>query len=106
EKLMAEMKSASQGATNIATVGQKTGIQPATAQRLAFMMYGIPGLGQENALLGVMTTLKLNGISQPIEGEQGVYVIQVDSIYVGGNMDIKAVQQQQVETMRNRVQYD
>ena len=106
EKLMEEMKSASQGASNIAAIGQKAGVPPAMAQRLSFQMYSIPGLGQENAVLGTMTALKLNGISQPIEGEQGVYVIQVDSVYTAASMDIRAIQQQQQETVRNRVQYD
>ncbi|HTB07950.1 MAG TPA: peptidylprolyl isomerase [Bacteroidia bacterium] len=106
EKLMEDMKGAAQGATNIASVAQKAGVPAQRSQRLSFQMYSIPGLGQENAVLGAMTALKLNGISQPIQGEQGVYVIQVDSVFSGGTMDVKAVQYQQMQTVRNKVQYD
>ncbi len=106
EKLMADMKSAMQGANNIAAVAQKTGVQPAKAQRLSFQAYNIPGLGKEDALLGVMAGIKPQTVSQPIQGEQGVFVLQVDSVYSNNQGDYRFTQMQQQQALRNRVQYD
>jgi peptidyl-prolyl cis-trans isomerase D len=106
EKLIADMKAAMPGATNVAALGQKLNTPAATQQRLSFGMYNIPGLGKEDELLGTMTALKPNTLSQPIEGQLGVYVIQVDSVYTNGAADFKMVQQQQQQALQNRAQYD
>ncbi len=106
EKIIADMKSAMQGVTNIAALGQKVNTPAANLQRLSFGMYGIPGIGKEDILLGTMVALKPNTLSQPLEGQQGVYVIQVDSVYTTGAQDFKIVQQQQQQVLQNRAQYD
>lgn len=106
EKLIADMKSAMAGASNVNALGQKLSTPAQTQQRLSFSMYSIPGLGKEDALLGTMAALKPNTMSQPIQGELGVYVIQVDSSYVNNSGDFKMVQQQQLQALQNRAQYD
>lgn len=106
EKLIADMKSAMQGTANVAALGIKLNTPAANQQRLSFQMYSIPGLGKEDNLIGTMVTLKPNTLSQPIEGELGVYVIQVDSVYTNGAGDYRMVQQQQQQTLQNRAQYD
>lgn len=106
EKIMDDMKSALQGANNIAAFSQKMNVQPETQQRLSFTMYSIPGLGKEDELLGTMTAIKPNTLSQPIKGTQGVYVIQVDSVYTNGAGDFRVAQQQQQQSLQNRAQYD
>jgi len=106
EKLIADMKAAMPGITNVAALGQKLNTPAATQQRLSFSMYSIPGLGKEDAVIGTMTILKPNTLSQPIQGELGVYVIQVDSSYTNGAGDYRIVQQQQLQAIQNRAQYD
>ncbi|MGP8216588.1 MAG: peptidylprolyl isomerase [Bacteroidia bacterium] len=106
EKLIADMKTAMQGVTNVTALGQKLNTPAANQQRLSFQMYSIPGLGKEDELLGTMVALKPNTLSQPIEGELGVYVIQVDTVYMSNAGDYKMVQQQQQQALQNRAQYD
>ena len=106
QKLMADMKSASQGISNVKALGQKLGIPDASAQRLVFQTYSIPGLGKEDAVLGTMSGLKPQTMSQPIQGLLGVYVIQVDSVFATDMPNFKLVQGQQEETMRNGVVQD
>ena len=106
EKLIEDMKTAMQGATNIASLSQKTNTPAATQQHLSFAMYNIPGMGKEDALLGTMAAIKPNTLSQPIQGEAGVYVIQVDSVYTVGASDYRMVQQQKQQALQSRVQYD
>jgi len=106
EKLIADMKAAMQGSNNIAALGQKTNTTPEKLQRLTFQSYNIPGLGKEDALLGVMSGLKPQTLSQPFQGAAGVYVIQVDSVSAPSQSDYRITQMQQQQTLRNRVQYD
>jgi len=106
EKIIADTKSAMQGAGNITALGQKLNNPATKLQRLSFGMYGIPGIGKEDMILGTMVALKPNTVSQPLEGQQGVYIIQVDSMYTNGAQDFKIVQQQQQQVQQNRAQYD
>ena len=52
-------------------------IQP--ANDIAFSSFSIPGLGNEQKLLGVAFGLDANTVSPAIEGDRGVYVIKVNS---------------------------
>jgi peptidyl-prolyl cis-trans isomerase D len=105
QKLIADMKTQMQGAGSMAALGQKTGVQPVKAQRLLFQTYSVPGLGKEDALLGVMSGIKPSTLSQPFAGEQGVFVIEVDSVYSQPNpAGYKMAQQQQEQGLRYRVQ--
>jgi peptidyl-prolyl cis-trans isomerase D len=106
QKLMADMKTAEQGVANVTALSQKLGVPEARAQRLVFQTYSIPGLGKEDALLGTMTGLKPQTLSQPIQGTTGVYVIQVDSVFTPDPSNYRMVQAQQQETMRNGVIQD
>lgn len=106
QKLIADMSAKMNGVTDINTFGQKMGVAPVKLQRMLFQTYSIPGLGKEDAVLGVMSGLKTNTLSKPIEGQLGVYVIQVDSVYTSGAPNYAITQMQQQETLRNRVQYD
>jgi peptidyl-prolyl cis-trans isomerase D len=106
EKLIADMQTGMQGATNIASLSQKINVPAINQQRLSFANSNIPGLGREDALIGTMTALKLNTLSQPIEGQAGVYVIQVDSVYTNGASDFRMTQQQQQQALQNKAQYD
>lgn len=44
---------------------------------VAFSAFSLPGLGNEQKLLGMAFSLENGQVSTPIEGERGVYVIQV-----------------------------
>lgn len=48
-------------------------------QDVAFSSTAIPGLGREPKLVGAASGLEVGELSQPIKGEQGVYVVVVDS---------------------------
>jgi len=54
-----------------------TSIQP--ANDVPFASFSIPGLGNEQKLLGMAFSLDPGQTSQPIEGERGVYVIMVEA---------------------------
>lgn len=50
-----------------------------TASNLRFTAYSIPGIGVEPELQAVATSLEAGKLSSPIVGNNGVYVLQVDT---------------------------
>ena len=72
EALMAKMNESSLEQVATAVGGS---VQP--ANDIAFSSFSIPGLGNEQKLLGVAFGLEPNSVSSAIEGDRGVYVIKV-----------------------------
>lgn len=107
QKLLADMKTAAQGATDIAAVAQKLGVQPQTAMHLTFDTHTIPGLGIEEPVLGVMTGVKPQTLSQPFKGESGVFIIRVDSVSAPATaLDFRYVMAQEQDEQRRRIEFD
>ncbi len=100
EKIIADMKSALSGGT-LSSVAQKMGGNTDTATGLTFASYSIPSLGKEDAVIGIMSTLNTGSLSQPIQGELGVYVIRVDKIYSAGKSDYQVTRDEEEKDMRN-----
>jgi hypothetical protein len=100
------MKSALTGGATLASVAQKTGSAIATAQGLTFQSYTIPTLGKEDAVIGTMSAMNTGALSQPIQGQLGVYVIKVDSAYYTNKSDYRITQMREQETLRNSVPAD
>jgi peptidyl-prolyl cis-trans isomerase D len=99
EKIIADMKSALSG--GLSSVAQKVGSASATAQGLTFESSDIPTLGKEDAVIGTMSALNTGTVSQPIQGELGVYVIKVDSTYYTNKTDYRLTEMREVEALRN-----
>ncbi|RZL17098.1 MAG: peptidylprolyl isomerase [Pedobacter sp.] len=75
--LIEKMNAASAGASNIAQVAQKIGKSVVPVQNVVFANPVIPGVAQENAVIGTVFGSQVNKISKPIEGDKGVYMIAV-----------------------------
>ncbi len=100
EKIMADMKSAVSG--GLASVAQKENSRVDSASGLTFTSYEIPRLGKEDAVLGTMSAMNAGAISQPIQGEIGVFVIKVETTYYSNKIDFHASQMREAEALRNR----
>lgn len=63
-------------------------------------------LGYEPAVIGTIFSLKENTVSRPIQGEQGVFVLNVQSIAKPAPVaDYNSFSQQLLSTLQPRVQY-
>ncbi|WDF55081.1 SurA N-terminal domain-containing protein [Mucilaginibacter sp. KACC 22063] len=67
-----------QGST-IDQVAQKAGSKVVPVQNIVFANPVLPGIAQENKLIGAIFGSKPNKLSKPIDGDHGVYVYVVDS---------------------------
>jgi peptidyl-prolyl cis-trans isomerase D len=66
------------GASSIDQVAQKVGKAATPVQNIVFSNPVIPGLAQENKVIGAVFGSQAGKLSQPIEGDKGVYVFRVD----------------------------
>jgi len=69
-----------EGITNLDELATKLGTKVETAPDVNFSAYAIPGMGQELKINGMASTLQQGQMSIPIEGQTGVFVIQIEAV--------------------------
>jgi peptidyl-prolyl cis-trans isomerase D len=67
------------GASSLAQVAQKAGTQVIPVENVVFANPVIPGVAQENKVIGNIFGSQPNKVSKPIEGDRGIYVFTVKS---------------------------
>jgi peptidyl-prolyl cis-trans isomerase D len=77
--LAAKMQEAQDGISDINTIGANLNIPVNNASNVRFTSYTIPNLGAEPKLQAAAIALEEGKISAPIKGNNGVYIIQVES---------------------------
>lgn len=105
-KILSErLSKATAGAKNISQVAQKSGRVAQPVQNVVFANPFIPGIGQENKVVGTIFGMQPNKISKPIEGEHGVYVVAVNSFSNPAALTNTVNQKQQLsQTLQQRAQ--
>lgn len=76
--LIEKMEKALAGSTSIDQVAQKAGRAVTPVQNIVFANPVVPGLSQENVLVGTIFGSQPGKLSKPIEGDQGVFVFVVN----------------------------
>jgi len=90
---------------NITQVAQKLGKTAVPVQNIVFANPVIPGIAQENKVVGTVFGLQPGKLSNPIEGENGVYVVAVNGFSPVAPLTNVFKQKQQVaQTLVNRSQ--
>ncbi len=77
--LKAQFEKNASGATSLAQIAQKMGVQVTPVQNIVFANPVIPGVAQENKVIGSIFGSQPNKVSKPIEGDRGIYVYTVKS---------------------------
>lgn len=78
KQLSEKLQAAANGASSIDQVGQKAGAPVVPIQNIVFANPVLPGVAQENKLVGSIFGSQPNKVSKVIEGTQGVYVYVLD----------------------------
>jgi peptidyl-prolyl cis-trans isomerase D len=76
--LLEKMKKAHTGSTSIEQLAQKAGRPVVPIQNIVFANPVIPGIAQENKLVGAIFGSQPGKLSQPVEGESGIYVFVIN----------------------------
>lgn len=78
KQLTEKLSKALAGTNSIDAVAQKVGKAAMPVQNMVFANPIIPGVAQENKVIGVVFGAQVGKLSKPIEGEKGVYVVAVE----------------------------
>ncbi len=76
-QFMEELEAAKAG--DIQTIADNANLPVEIKENIRFTDAAITGLGRELALLGTIGGMEVGDISRPIKGDQGVYVVYLDS---------------------------
>lgn len=79
KKLEEKLNNALKGASDLDKVAAQVGSKVVPVQNVVFANPIIPGIAQENKVVGAIFGSQLHQLSKPIEGQNGVYVYSVDS---------------------------
>ena len=99
EVLIKEFASKAGAGKSIDEVASKMGLQAEKQEKITFAAFNVGNLGREDALIGTAAGLKMGGISKPIKGENGVFVLSITKINTGTTVPDYKGQQKQVEQM-------
>ncbi len=103
KKLIAQVQEAAQGATTISQIAQKLGKTPILAENIVFANPVIPGVAQENSVVGTVFGLQPKQPSKPIRGSQGVYVAEVTGfVNPEAPSDLSAQKRQMAQSQAQR----
>ncbi|WP_374165831.1 SurA N-terminal domain-containing protein [Arcticibacter sp. MXS-1] len=97
--LSEKMEKALAGASSINQVASKVGRPVQPVQNVVFANPIIPGVAQENKVVGTVFGLQLRKMSKVIEGEQGVYVVQLNGFTNPAPLTNTFSQKQQMSQM-------
>ncbi|GHV65497.1 peptidylprolyl isomerase [Bacteroidia bacterium] len=77
--LKKELAAAVEGSQSLLSIGQKMDLNVKEAPSISFNSFQIPGAGIEPKVIAVATLLETGKISEPIDGNQGVYIVVVNN---------------------------
>ena len=94
-----------QGVTDLNEAGKSLNLMVEKADNIAFENFSIPGLGREPELMGKIFTMQQGDLSVPIEGNGGVFIVQIDKVDAVNvsDIDIAAPKEQLTLSRATRV---
>jgi len=103
DKKAEQLKAKMAGKTDLASLASSIGSTVGQAQDINFDSYSIPGLGLEPAVAGVASVLEPGGVSKPVSGANGVYVVKATAVNKGVSSDIASEKYQNKMALGYRV---
>ena len=88
--LAERMMKASEGKTDLSSIGTSLGCSIKSSADITFATQYLPDAGMEPAVIGTAVSLPVNKISEPVIGNNGVYVLKVTSEKQNSQGDVKA----------------
>lgn len=102
--LATKMKEAISG-DDLHVIAQKLGADVRTASGINFTMYSVPAIGVEPAVVGTVASLKKDQLSEPVKGNNAVYLLKVISVSKGADTDVAAEKQRLDQALGYRAVY-
>jgi hypothetical protein len=94
-------------APTIVALGKTLQLQVMATQNVNFNTNQIPGSAAEPSVIGAVSVQKMNTISKPITGKEGVFVVYVETVNEAAPLkDYKGPQSAQIQSLQPRVDYE
>ncbi len=106
EVLSSEFTSNSRDGKMLDDIARVMRLNVQEATQVNFRSYTIPGAGSEPALIAAASAAKQGVVSGPVKGENGVYMLMVNSLTTSGGEDLKLLQDRLAATFRMRGSYE
>ena len=91
---------------SLAPVANQMGLQVREANGVSYDTYSIPGAGSEPKVVGAAVAMDEGTVSYPIQGENGVYLIEVTRVEEGRQLTPQMVQQREMQKLQRTAAYD
>ncbi len=104
EKIMKEFNG--QKTSDMTTLANNLKIATQKQDNLVFNSFNVFGTGREDVLIGTAYSLPLNKLSQPIKGENGIFVVIKTNEVMEAGTDIKMLQKQNSQMWGSRAEYE
>jgi peptidyl-prolyl cis-trans isomerase D len=91
---------------SLAAVGGELDLEIMEANGVNYDTYSIPGAGSEPRVVGAAIAMEEGGISYPIQGENGVYLVEVTRIEKGQNMPAQMLRQRELQRLQRTAAFE
>jgi len=102
QMLSEKAKNAAAGQTDLASVASKLSTEVKDAPPVNFTTFSIPNAGFEPALIGTVSSLAEGKISNPIEGNAGIYLAKITSVTKNADNDLKGERTRLAQSLSSR----
>ncbi|MCF8335382.1 MAG: SurA N-terminal domain-containing protein [Bacteroidales bacterium] len=100
EKIKSQFNENMQNAGSLEEVSDQMNLRIMEANDVNYSTYRIPGAGSEPKIVGAAMELEENQLSYPIQGENGVYLIQVTNTTESQSTNPSIVKQRELQRMQ------
>ncbi len=104
ELLIADMNTKKQNSSSMSALAQNLDVEVQNASNIDFAAYQVPGAGIEPALVALATTAKQGEMSAPVAGNNGVFVVKVNTVEAG-TVDVTSEKAQLQQSASFKVDY-
>lgn len=106
EVISAEFAKNNQEGKMLDDIARAMGLNVQEATQINFRSYTVPGAGSEPALIAAASAAKQGVVAGPVKGENGVYMLMVNSVTTPQGEDLKLIQDRLAATFRMRGSYE
>lgn len=106
EKLSAQIMAAKNGASSIQVLAQKLNLTVESAPNVSFTSYTIGNAGFEPKVVAIASNIERGKISDPIEGNTGVFVVVADTVFDAPQSDYLGSQSRLNYSFQSRASYE
>jgi len=101
--LVEKINGVAQGKTDLHAIAEALGTKVNEASSLNFGGITLPDHGNEPAVIGAAVSLEPNALSQPVKGNNGVYLLKATSVTNTGDTNVDSEKQRLNQTYKYRV---